>query len=105
MSKSYTSRHCIVKVLELDPHNPDSWQALGDVLDDDEAISAVRNSKHEHIYEQQDCMPRYGVWPRHCYLQPMSLSLIHISEPTRLLSISYAVFCLKKKKTLILHNT
>src|SRR5678815_4207938 len=28
----------------------------------------------------------------------MNLSLIHISEPTRLLSISYAVFCLKKKK-------
>src|SRR5678816_2049634 len=26
------------------------------------------------------------------------ISLIHISEPTRLLSISYAVFCLKKKK-------
>ena len=25
------------------------------------------------------------------------LSLIHISEPTRLLSTSYAVFCLKKK--------
>eukprot|EP00658_Telonema_sp_P-2_P006441 TRINITY_DN12442_c0_g1_i4.p1 TRINITY_DN12442_c0_g1~~TRINITY_DN12442_c0_g1_i4.p1 ORF type:complete len:235 (-),score=42.66 TRINITY_DN12442_c0_g1_i4:74-778(-) len=30
---------------------------------------------------------------------PSNLSLIHISEPTRLLSISYAVFCLKKKKT------
>ena len=29
----------------------------------------------------------------------MDLSLIHISEPTRLLSISYAVFCLKKKKS------
>src|SRR5678816_4278085 len=28
----------------------------------------------------------------------LALSLIHISEPTRLLSISYAVFCLKKKK-------
>ena len=27
-----------------------------------------------------------------------NLSLIHISEPTRLLSISYAVFCLKKTK-------
>ena len=26
---------------------------------------------------------------------PYGLSLIHISEPTRLLSISYAVFCLK----------
>ena len=41
-----------------------------------------------------------------------ALSLIHISEPTRLLSISYAVFCLKKKKsennthnTSKLHNT
>eukprot|EP00658_Telonema_sp_P-2_P083993 TRINITY_DN9217_c0_g1_i2.p1 TRINITY_DN9217_c0_g1~~TRINITY_DN9217_c0_g1_i2.p1 ORF type:complete len:101 (-),score=21.06 TRINITY_DN9217_c0_g1_i2:85-387(-) len=30
--------------------------------------------------------------------QGQKLSLIHISEPTRLLSISYAVFCLKKKK-------
>src|SRR5678815_5936204 len=30
--------------------------------------------------------------------QLYKLSLIHISEPTRLLSISYAVFCLKKKK-------
>eukprot|EP00658_Telonema_sp_P-2_P027052 TRINITY_DN20978_c0_g1_i3.p1 TRINITY_DN20978_c0_g1~~TRINITY_DN20978_c0_g1_i3.p1 ORF type:complete len:115 (-),score=30.46 TRINITY_DN20978_c0_g1_i3:61-405(-) len=30
--------------------------------------------------------------------QCQDLSLIHISEPTRLLSISYAVFCLKKKK-------
>src|SRR5450759_5895517 len=28
------------------------------------------------------------------------LSLIHISEPTRLGMISYAVFCLKKKKIL-----
>src|SRR5450756_3050556 len=28
----------------------------------------------------------------------MGLSLIHISEPTRLGMISYAVFCLKKKK-------
>ena len=31
-------------------------------------------------------------------LSLLRLSLIHISEPTRLLSISYAVFCLKKKK-------
>src|SRR5665648_1233763 len=29
----------------------------------------------------------------------VDLSLIHISEPTRLGMISYAVFCLKKKKT------
>src|SRR5678815_32929 len=31
------------------------------------------------------------------------LSLIHISEPTRLLSISYAVFCLKKKNSGCVH--
>ena len=28
----------------------------------------------------------------------LALSLIHISEPTRRYAISYAVFCLKKKK-------
>src|SRR5665213_3726959 len=32
------------------------------------------------------------------YRQPLHLSLIHISEPTRQAEISYAVFCLKKKK-------
>ena len=32
----------------------------------------------------------------------MGLSLIHISEPTRLLAISYAVFCLKVKSNLSL---
>src|SRR5665254_8703 len=33
--------------------------------------------------------------------KPFDLSLIHISKPTRLLSISYAVFCLKKKKVVV----
>src|SRR5660398_137870 len=32
------------------------------------------------------------------FCTPWWLSLIHISEPTRLRRISYAVFCLKKKK-------
>ena len=32
-----------------------------------------------------------------------SLSLIHISEPTRLGMISYAVFCLKKKTVTLSH--
>src|SRR5665648_465060 len=34
----------------------------------------------------------------------IDLSLIHISEPTRLGMISYAVFCLKKKKTNLLYD-
>src|SRR5450756_3134090 len=33
----------------------------------------------------------------------LKLSLIHISEPTRLGMISYAVFCLKKKKMNLIH--
>ena len=32
------------------------------------------------------------------FIQSNDLSLIHISEPTRQAEISYAVFCLKKKK-------
>ena len=34
-----------------------------------------------------------------------TLSLIHISEPTRQAEISYAVFCLKKKKNTQDHET
>src|SRR5450756_2681644 len=51
---------------------------------------------------------RMVTWRRHgmgCGMHGMhgmygmyDLSLIHISEPTRLGMISYAVFCLKKKK-------
>src|SRR5450759_4328743 len=39
-------------------------------------------------------------WPVTTPHRPVTrqLSLIHISEPTRLGMISYAVFCLKKKK-------
>src|SRR5450756_2645852 len=36
---------------------------------------------------------------RHLRGKLVLLSLIHISEPTRLGMISYAVFCLKKKNT------
>src|SRR5678816_1817658 len=36
-----------------------------------------------------------GLRVREITLFALGLSLIHISEPTRLLSISYAVFCLK----------
>src|SRR5674476_1333515 len=57
-------------------------------------------------------IPRKRVWGRlhrgfkshrhrqteHNSAPPRFLSLIHISEPTRQAEISYAVFCLKKKK-------
>src|SRR5450756_1565470 len=45
----------------------------------------------------EDCTDVKGVAPDGVD-QKQELSLIHISEPTRLGMISYAVFCLKKKK-------
>src|SRR5678816_3397696 len=50
---------------------------------------------------EQQCARAYEAYrrkaddlERHIYLRALQdLSLIHISEPTRLLSISYAVFC------------
>ena len=38
-----------------------------------------------------------------CFFALTPLSLIHISEPTRLGMISYAVFCLKKKNLSLIH--
>src|SRR5678816_171455 len=43
-------------------------------------------------------IPEYAFGVPGALKNALDLSLIHISEPTRLLSISYAVFCLKKKK-------
>ena len=40
----------------------------------------------------------FALLVRRSLRQEPPLALIHISEPTRLLSISYAVFCWKKKK-------
>src|SRR5665648_38508 len=42
------------------------------------------------------CLHDYAATPDD--MKNLELSLIHISEPTRLGMISYAVFCLKKKK-------
>eukprot|EP00658_Telonema_sp_P-2_P002243 TRINITY_DN10857_c0_g3_i8.p1 TRINITY_DN10857_c0_g3~~TRINITY_DN10857_c0_g3_i8.p1 ORF type:complete len:875 (+),score=213.59 TRINITY_DN10857_c0_g3_i8:73-2697(+) len=47
------------------------------------------------IFLGPGCIAEQGSFSQ---LMEQDLSLIHISEPTRLLSISYAVFCLKKKK-------
>src|SRR5678816_95813 len=50
-----------------------------------------------HPLHDVEEVPRVLHGPRRLALAEVHvLSLIHISEPTRLLSISYAVFCLKK---------
>eukprot|EP01016_Furgasonia_blochmanni_P034359 TRINITY_DN369_c0_g1_i4.p1 TRINITY_DN369_c0_g1~~TRINITY_DN369_c0_g1_i4.p1 ORF type:complete len:112 (-),score=6.91 TRINITY_DN369_c0_g1_i4:14-349(-) len=63
-----------------------------------------------HIYIYPQTIPLTEKFVRSMYLHVLfaqlnlfsetigNLSLIHISEPTRRTPISYAVFCLKKKK-------
>ena len=50
-----------------------------------------------HKYFVSPVCPGQAMLPKQTY-KDYSLSLIHISEPTRQAEISYAVFCLKKKK-------
>ena len=55
----------------------------------EEAFSAMDVS----LKKRYDLIPNYVET-----VKGYALSLIHISEPTRRTPISYAVFCLKKKK-------
>src|SRR5660397_62364 len=75
----------------------------------DETISILRGLKEKyevhHGVRIQDAALVTAAILSHRYItdrflpdKAIDLSLIHISEPTRLRRISYAVFCLKKKK-------
>ncbi|KQI08720.1 hypothetical protein K777_09985, partial [Campylobacter coli CVM 41970] len=55
-------------------------------------VTRIENDEVLLILDLESVVEDLGIY------SPKTLSLIHISEPTRLLSISYAVFCLKKKK-------
>src|SRR5665648_380325 len=59
------------------------------------------NQEPDQCWECYNCVkicPQQAIEVRHyADIMPLGLSLIHISEPTRLGMISYAVFCLKKK--------
>ena len=54
----------------------------------------VIHRQHSGTEDQVQVMAAFGAAPQ----AQVQLSLIHISEPTRLRRISYAVFCLKKKR-------
>src|SRR5450756_2759516 len=70
------------------------WQAFGDLLPHVHDGNPVRDA-HDDLHVMLDEQQRESLLDKG--LQ-QDLSLIHISEPTRLGMISYAVFCLKKKK-------
>eukprot|EP00658_Telonema_sp_P-2_P073828 TRINITY_DN62963_c0_g1_i1.p1 TRINITY_DN62963_c0_g1~~TRINITY_DN62963_c0_g1_i1.p1 ORF type:complete len:277 (+),score=84.78 TRINITY_DN62963_c0_g1_i1:92-922(+) len=84
-------------------------QAVREVVIEKLAIDEIdgrgHNSWGEGVYNTHDIFPIRNSFAEIVGLPrvpdpnstDLELSLIHISEPTRLLSISYAVFCLKKK--------
>eukprot|EP01017_Pseudomicrothorax_dubius_P050720 TRINITY_DN9645_c0_g1_i3.p1 TRINITY_DN9645_c0_g1~~TRINITY_DN9645_c0_g1_i3.p1 ORF type:complete len:396 (+),score=116.04 TRINITY_DN9645_c0_g1_i3:33-1220(+) len=57
----------------------------------------LRGAHVDLTLQPQDFTKLLDTFKLHGLKSLPDLSLIHISEPTRLLSISYAVFCLKKK--------
>src|SRR5678815_1843228 len=90
-------RHLLIDVLGSAYDCSDAGSA-------EEALAALSENTFDLVISDIDmgAMSGLELVPRVHSLSPdtvvvMILSLIHISEPTRLLSISYAVFCLKKK--------
>src|SRR5660398_292122 len=60
--------------------------------------SAASDVYKRQVYDCHNEVSCHQTHPRYGNVALRALSLIHISEPTRLRRISYAVFCLKKKK-------
>ena len=88
--------------------------ALSALIHDKPLDELERLELSEHLSFCDACIERYTAMLSDDFLIPTAqpiaptirtrlrdraLSLIHISEPTRQAEISYAVFCLKKKKS------
>eukprot|EP00658_Telonema_sp_P-2_P059339 TRINITY_DN48193_c0_g1_i2.p1 TRINITY_DN48193_c0_g1~~TRINITY_DN48193_c0_g1_i2.p1 ORF type:complete len:141 (+),score=34.07 TRINITY_DN48193_c0_g1_i2:92-514(+) len=85
------------------PHSPQRFADTVGLVIERERLAGELDGLRYYVNDQNEDV----LWQRFFpvkdlgkQLKPLieELSLIHISEPTRLLSISYAVFCLKKKK-------
>ena len=66
------------------------WKAINQLKEAGYEIEAQQNKGYK-LMAAPDLMTEAEI-------KSLMLSLIHISEPTRQAEISYAVFCLKKKK-------
>src|SRR5665648_1200215 len=83
------------------PKSPRALLLLHKVVVRHVRISKDRNPSHDRRPRARGSGVPRGTDHGHgdeCRRAAQLLSLIHISEPTRLGMISYAVFCLKKKK-------
>src|SRR5678815_3564346 len=107
MKDSLINDKSLVKKFELRPVGTTQiriWQFSGLVIQHDlesQGIGGpwgVRSSRFQYLLQYILGYIRTRRWRILYFHHVGDLSLIHISEPTRLLSNSYAVFCLKKKK-------
>ena len=98
MKSSEVGKEVIKKELPLIPKSPGVYRMLNH-KDDILYVGKAKNlpnrlksyvAEKNHIKTERSTSLRGGNIAH-------NLSLIHISEPTRLRRISYAVFCLKKK--------
>src|SRR5665648_1197653 len=69
-----------------------------DSKNNSENYEKINDEINKKILTGKDDYYSKEVFEQLLYSIGLNLSLIHISEPTRLGMISYAVFCLKKKK-------
>src|SRR5678816_4755794 len=78
-------------------YNLARWLVRDPALADDVVQDAMlRALRYYHGFRGENARAWLLQIVRNVAMTRLKLSLIHISEPTRLLSISYAVFCLKK---------
>src|SRR5664279_596023 len=93
-----------ISLFDINKHREEMEKVKGDLA---ETRKNLKNLTKYVIGHLEELLAKYGpLYPRltkssrydEVDAKEVALSLIHISEPTRRTPISYAVFCLKKKK-------
>src|SRR5450759_4065288 len=89
----------LLRVIELDPHevgqDTANWttELLAEYLGQHTGIQVTEETVRVYLHAHGYVCKR-PIWTLRRKAEAQALSLIHISEPTRLGMISYAVFCL-----------
>src|SRR5665647_3868021 len=85
-------------ISSIDANKLDRRISVDDSQNELKDLARAINDMLNRINEAYHSQVRFTSDASHELRTPITLSLIHISEPTRRTPISYAVFCLKKKK-------
>src|SRR5674476_842326 len=93
----------VVRINRLAPANVEIYVKLeaanpGGSVKDRLALGIIEDAERRGVLKPGQTVVEMTSGNTGIALAMVCLSLIHISEPTRQAEISYAVFCLKKKK-------